>query len=134
MKIDDLVIDLKKQFPIFETECDEEDDIYLIYGAFGSFMLDVINLYMLDDRAPKNYFNCDVKGLYKNKDLLEKEINNFFSYIDKLFNYGENNVIDILNTCVFEALMGNDYSYNLARKFLSKETYNHYLEIPKRVL
>ena len=30
--------------------------------------------------------------------------------------------------------MGNDCSYNLARKYFSKDTYNHYLEVTKRVI
>ncbi|MER1696066.1 hypothetical protein KC990_16150, partial [Proteus mirabilis] len=72
--------------------------------------------------------------IYKDKDILIKEIKNIFSFVDDLFLYQGDDVKDILNTCIFEAIMGSDYSYNLARKYLSKETYNHYLEITKRVI
>lgn len=72
--------------------------------------------------------------MYKNSDSAESEIYKIFSFIDGVFLGSDKSMRDVLNTCIFEALMGNDYSYNLSRKYFSKETYNHYLEITKRVI
>ncbi|MBD2815629.1 hypothetical protein ID850_12810 [Xenorhabdus sp. Flor] len=134
MKLDSIITELKNRFPCFDRTYDGDDDIYLIYGAFGSYVLDVINLYSSNENVPRNYFYVDIKGFYKEKDCLDMEIKSFFNFIDELFSYKDELINDVLNTCIFGALIGNDYSYNLARKYLNKEVYNHYLEITKRVI
>ncbi|KOC87678.1 DUF7674 family protein [Winslowiella iniecta] len=134
MIIDTAVHKLKECFPVFDGTYDGEDDVYLAYGSFGSFILDLINIYMSDVKASQNYFYYNLKKMYKNSDSVESEIYKIFSFIDEIFLGGDKSMRDVLNTCIFEALMGNDYSYNLSRKYFSKETYNHYLEITKRVI
>ncbi|WP_380184774.1 hypothetical protein [Kalamiella sp. sgz302252] len=134
MIINAAVHKLKERFPVFDETYDGEDDVYLMYGAFGSFSLDVINLYMLDFTSPQNYFYCDLKKIYRDADLVENEINKIFLFIDEMFLLNDESMNDVLNTCIFESLMGNDYSYNLSRKYFSKDTYNHYLEVTKRVI
>lgn len=134
MIIDDSIDELKERFPTFEETYDGEDDPYLIYGAFGSYTLDIINIFMLDEDAPQNYFYSNLRGGIFNEDSIRKEVVKIFNYIDEIFLKKNSDLEDILNTCLFEALMGNDYSYNLARKYFSKDTYNHYLEVTKRVI
>ncbi|SQJ07291.1 Uncharacterised protein [Serratia rubidaea] len=134
MIIDDAICELKEKFSIFNETYDGDDDVYLMYGAFGMFTLDVINLYMSGCNSPQNYFYSDLKTLYKTSELRLSEVENIFSYVDKIFIEYKVEMNDVLNTCIFEAWMGNDYSYNLARKYLSKETCNHYLDITKRVI
>ncbi|QHM73339.1 hypothetical protein C7M51_03686 [Mixta intestinalis] len=119
---------------MFDRTYDGEDDVYLTYGAFGSFILDLINIYMSDVKSSQNYFYSNLKQIYKNRDYVEREIYKIFSFIDEIFLGDDKSMRDVLNTCIFEALMGNDYSYNLSRKYFSKETYNHYLEVTKRVI
>lgn len=134
MTIDTAVYKLKNCFPVFDVTYDGEDDIYLVYGAFGSFFLDMINIYMADVESCQNYFYFNLNQVYENSGSVEGEIYKIFSFIDREFFRGNESMRDVLNTCIFEALIGNDYSYNLARKYFSKETYNHYLEITKRVI
>ncbi|WP_160622993.1 hypothetical protein [Mixta intestinalis] len=134
MTIDTAVHKLKACFPMFDRTYDGEDDVYLTYGAFGSFILDLINIYMSDVKSSQNYFYSNLKQIYKNRDYVEREIYKIFSFIDEIFLGDDKSMRDVLNTCIFEALMGNDYSYNLSRKYFSKETYNHYLEVTKRVI
>jgi hypothetical protein len=134
MTIDYSIDELKERFPTFEETYDGEDDPYLIYGAFGSYALDIINIFMLDEDAPQNYFYSNLRERGLNKDSIRTEVVKIFNYIDELFLKKNSDLQDILNTCLFEALMGNDYSYNLARKYFSKDTYNHYLEVTKRVI
>lgn len=134
MIIDDSIDELKERFPTFEETYDGEDDPYLIYGAFGSYALDIINIFMLGEDAPQNYFYSNLRARGLNEDSIRTEVVKIFNYIDELFFEKNSDLQDILNTCFFEALMGNDYSYNLARKYFSKDTYNHYLEVTKRVI
>ncbi len=134
MIIDDSIDELKERFPTFEETYDGEDDPYLIYGAFGSYTLDIINIFMLDEDAPQNYFYSNLRGGIFNEDSIRTEVVKIFNYIDEIFLKKNSDLEDILNTCLFEALMGNDYSYNPARKYFSKDTYNHYLEVTKRVI
>ncbi|MEQ1977411.1 hypothetical protein [Xenorhabdus sp. SGI240] len=134
MTNDELIDKLNKSFPLFRETYDGDDGIYLVFGGFGSFFADLINLYGSGKVEPRNYFYSDVELIYNDDKLLIKEINNIFEFVDDLFFNQDDEVKDILNTSIFEAIMGSDYSYNLARKYLSKETYNHYLEITKRVI
>ncbi|HEJ9635281.1 hypothetical protein JEP69_16225 [Proteus mirabilis] len=134
MTNDELIDKLSNFFPVFREIHGEHDGIYLIFGGFGTFFADLINLYGSGKVDEKSYFSQNIASIYKDKDILIKEIKNIFSFVDDLFLYQGDDVKDILNTCIFEAIMGSDYSYNLARKYLSKETYNHYLEITKRVI
>ncbi|WDF98042.1 hypothetical protein PSR30_16830 [Pectobacterium carotovorum subsp. carotovorum] len=133
MKKNELVSVLREKFPLF-SQANDDDDMYLLYGSFGSFFIDLINFQFINKCEPRNYFYGNVEVIYKNKELIDKEIENIFLFIDDVYLNSDCDVRDVLNTCVFEAMMGNDFSYNLARKFLSKETYNHYLEITKRVV
>ncbi|WP_323660686.1 hypothetical protein [Pectobacterium versatile] len=133
MKNNELVSVLKEKFPLF-SQTNDDDDMYLLYGSFGSFFIDLINFQFINRCEPRNYFYGNVEVIYKNKELIDKEIEEIFLFIDEVYLNSDCDVRDVLNTCVFEAMMGNDFSYNLARKFLSKETYNHYLEITKRVV
>ncbi|CDG19404.1 DUF7674 family protein [Xenorhabdus doucetiae] len=132
MTNDELIDKLKELFPVFFGTYDGDDAVYLVFGSFGSFFSDLINLYGSGNVEPRSYFYSNIENSYKNNEVLIKEIENIFGFIDKLFSFQDDGVRDILNTCIFEAIMGSDYSYNLARKYLSKETYNHYLEITKR--
>lgn len=134
MIIDDSIDELKERFPTFQETYDGEDNPYLIYGAFGSYALDIINIFMLDEDAPQNYFYSNLREGDLNEDSIRTEVVKIFNYIDELFFEKNSDLQDILNTCLFEALMGNDYSYNLARKYFSNDTYNHYLEVTKRVI
>lgn len=134
MIIIEAICELKDKFPVFKETYDGDDEIYLIYGAFGMFTLDVINLFVLGCNSPQNYFYSDLKKFYKTEKSRLEEVKKIFSYVDEKFIGCNYEIKDILNTCIFEAWMGNDYSYNLARKYLSKETYNHYLEVTKRVI
>jgi len=134
MIIDDSIDELKERFPTFEETYDGEDDPYLIYGAFGSYALDIINIFMLDEDAPQNYFYSNLREGDLNENSIRTEVVKIFNYIDELFFEKNSDLQDILNTFLFEALMGNDYSYNLARKYFGNDTYNHYLEVTKRVI
>lgn len=125
MIIDDAIFELKEKFSTFNDTYDGDDNIYLIYGAFGMFALDVINLFLSGQNSPQNYFYSDLKKVYKAPALLENEVKRIFLFIDKMFIENNEKINDVLNSCIFEALMGIDYSYNLA----SKETYNHYKEL-----
>lgn len=133
MKKNDLINMLRDKFPLF-SQTNDDDDVYLLYGSFGSFFIDLINLRFLNKCEPRNYFYSNVEVIYKNKEVIDNEIERICLFIDELYLGSDNEVHDVLNTCLFEAMMGNDFSYNLARKLLSKETYNHYLEITKRVI
>ncbi|WP_323640833.1 hypothetical protein [Pectobacterium polonicum] len=133
MKNNELINMLRETFPLF-SQSNDDDDVYLLYGSFGSFFIDLINLRFFNKCDPRNYFYGNVEVIYENKELLDKEIERICLFIDEVYLSSDCDVRDVLNTYVFEAMMGNDFSYNLARKFLSKETYNHYLEITKRVV
>lgn len=61
MIIDTAVHKLKESFPVFASTYDGEDDVYLAYGAFGSFILDLINVYMSDVKCSQNYFYSNLK-------------------------------------------------------------------------
>ncbi|MDG0803646.1 hypothetical protein [Pectobacterium polaris] len=132
MKKNELVSALREKFPIF-SQTNDEDDVYLLYGSFGSFFIDLINFHFLSGCEPRNYFYSNVDVIYKDAEFIGNEIEMIYLFIDELYLFSDNGVRDILNTCVFEAMMGNDFSANLARKFLSKETYDHYLSISKIV-
>ncbi len=131
-----LINNLYKEFPIFYDICDPiigmENNVYHIYGNFGLFFSDLITLYIVKKIDYREYHgDFELSQLY-DASMLEIEIKKVFNFINKMY-LNESN-IDILNTCIFEAILGNDYSYNLARKFLSKNAYNHYLNICKRTL
>lgn len=84
MTIDYSIDELKERFPTFEETYDGEDDPYLTYGAFGSYALDIINIFMLDENAPQNYFYSNLRGGL-NKDSIRTEVVKIFNYIDELF-------------------------------------------------
>ncbi|MEQ6970949.1 hypothetical protein [Pectobacterium polaris] len=133
MKKNDLINVLRDKFPLF-SQTNDDDNVYLLYGSFGSFFIDLINLRFLNKCDPRNYFYSNVEMIYKDTEFLDKEIERIYFFIDELYLSFDDEIHDVLNTCLFEAMMGNNFSYNLARKLLSKETYNHYLEITKRVV
>ncbi|AST71224.1 hypothetical protein BFG07_22780 [Kosakonia cowanii] len=85
MIIDDSIDELKERFPTFEETYDGEDDPYLIYGAFGSYALDIINIFMLDEDAPQNYFYSNLREGGLNEDSIRTEVVKIFNYIDELF-------------------------------------------------
>ncbi|PHM35790.1 hypothetical protein Xmau_04449 [Xenorhabdus mauleonii] len=132
MTNDELIDKLKEFSPKFLETSYEDEGVYLVFGGFGSFFSDLINLYGSGKVEPRSYFYSNVENSYNDNEVLIKEIKNIFEFIDELFSIQDDGVRDILNTCIFEAIMGSDYSYNLARKYLSKKAYNHYLEITKR--
>lgn len=125
---------LKDSFPVFwRTEkATLDDDSYMLYGAFGSFFSDLISLETKGTgNYNKSYFNdFDIDGYYSEKDLAV-ELYKAFKLTDDIFKKGNKNDKDVLNTCVFEALMGVAGSYSLAKKYLSNDTFNHFLEISK---
>lgn len=127
----DFIAEARRRFPKFSVTYLDDDGIYMLYGALGSFMLDVINLRYGDNKMPSNYYFADVGGFYDGEQDLDEEIHAYFAFIDELFEDGEG-VRDVLNTCIFESLMGNDFSCSLARKYLSRDCYNHYLDVIKK--
>lgn len=132
--IKDNILKLRGSFPLFDKTYDGDENVYLVYGAFGSYALDIINICMCDLKAVQNYFYSNLKEHFKDADTAKNEMIKIFSFVDDEFLKNNNVMIDVLNTCFFEAIMSNDYSYNLSRKYFSKETYNHYLEVTKRVI
>lgn len=121
-------------FELYYGIDEELDTIYLLYGNFGFFAKELINFYKL--RTYKHYDNFDelIEAYYSEKNNIEDDIKKLFSLIDELYSYGDSFINDILNTCIFVALRETDYGYNLARDHLSKDAYNHFLEISKRVI
>ncbi|WP_312199604.1 hypothetical protein [Kosakonia cowanii] len=85
MIIDGSIDELKERFPTFEETYDGEDDPYLIYGAFGSYALDIINIFMLDEDAPQNYFYSNLREGDLNENSIRTEVVKIFNYIDELF-------------------------------------------------
>ncbi|WP_409309522.1 hypothetical protein [Pectobacterium sp. B1J-3] len=128
MKKDELVDALKERFPDF-AETNDHDDVYLLYGSFGSFFLDVINFYILNTCEPRNYFYCKVECFYKDRKDLDKEIEKIFLFVDELYINANAETIDVLNTCIFEAMMGNVFCDELVKKYLSKAACHHYFKI-----
>jgi len=133
MILDNAVYQLKINFPTFDQTYDGDDNAYLVYGSFGSYILDLINLFVFGEIAVRNYFYSKLEKLFNDHDLIHAELVSIFLYIDKMFIENDKDLLDILNTCIFEALMGNDYSYDLSRHYFSKDTYNHYLKVTQRV-
>ncbi|MEX0445194.1 hypothetical protein [Xenorhabdus sp. SGI246] len=134
MKDYELVNKLQELFPVFSETYDGDDHVYMVFGGLGSYFSDLMDLYGSDKIEFRSYYYSNVESFYKDRNILINEIKNIFIFIDELYSYEDNVIRDLLNTCILEAIIGSDYSYNLARKYLSKETYNHYLEICKRVI
>ncbi|AFI89106.1 hypothetical protein EXT68_19660 [Pectobacterium parmentieri] len=130
MKKNELVNVLRARFPLF-ANTNDDDDVYLLYGSFGSFFIDLINLRFFNRCDIRYYFYSDVELIYKDVSLLDEEIKKIYYFIDELYLIFDSEIADVLNTCIFEAIMDSDFSYDLARKYLSKEAYNHYVEITK---
>jgi hypothetical protein len=129
--IRDYIAEARNRFPKFSATYESEDGIYLLYGALGSFMLDVINLRFGCNDERKNYYFVDIKDIFCGIKELDEEIVAYFNFIDELYLNGEP-IRDVLNTCIFESLMESDFSYNLARRYLSKDCFNYFLEVSKR--
>ncbi len=101
MILDDAVYQLKINFPTFDQTYDGDDNAYLVYGSFGSYILDLINLFVFGEIAVRNYFYSKLEKLFNDHDLIHAELVSIFLYIDKMFIENDKDLLDILNTCIF---------------------------------
>jgi len=118
---------LAGRFPVFDYAYEWNDDsVYMCYGGFGSFILAVIYAFRDCDHTEYNYYEQTVQTFYTSKDKLEQEILFIFEFVEELFDDCDERTRDVLNCCIFEALMGSSEAELEFLHHMSPEIINYY--------
>lgn len=104
-------------------------------GYLDKLANDVPEFVLLEEFDNLIYVDYDRLGTYLLK-LLESSnsnnevliINKIFNHLNSIFEIDEELISNIIEVCVFEALISVRYGYDVGKRFMSKEMYQYFIE------
>ncbi|ANF97377.1 DUF7674 family protein [Paenibacillus bovis] len=121
---------LEDRFPVFDHVYELDDDlVYVRYGGFGSFVQAVIHLATHGSEIEDSLHIQIIKSAYTDRRRLEQELRRIFQFVEELFQDSDERTRDILNCCIFEALMGSKTAEKVLFQYVSAEIAAYYKSI-----
>lgn len=107
---------LKKEFPEFEFNLHSEDEYedempYMEFGQLNIFIEKIFNKYVPNQSNDYNIL------IYK-----------FFKFLNSLFDIKDSVITNFIHVNTLEIIIGVKYGYHIAKKYMSKEMYNYFIQ------